>query len=62
MLRAKRLMVHRKIVDEFDESIQDKLVESNAYIDVVRQFLTDLLTQKVSQLKHTDQIRTAYGR
>ena len=40
-------MVHRKLIDEFDESIQEKLVESNAYIDVVRQFLTDLLTQKV---------------
>ncbi len=41
-------MIHRKIIDELDESIQIKLSESNAYIDVVRQFLTDLLTQKVS--------------
>jgi hypothetical protein len=48
--RARRLMVHRKLIDEFDESIQEKLVESNAYIDVVRQFLTDLLTQKVPTL------------
>jgi hypothetical protein len=47
MRRARKLMVHRKIIDEFDESIQEKLAESNAYIDVVRQFLTDLLTQKV---------------
>ncbi len=41
------MMVHRKLIDELDESIQDKLVQSNAYIDIVRQFLTDLLTQKV---------------
>jgi hypothetical protein len=47
MLRARRLMIHRKLIDELDESIQLKMTESNAYIDVVRQFLTDLLTQKV---------------
>ena len=40
-------MIHRKRIDELDESIQVKITESNAYIDVVRQFLTDLLTQKV---------------
>ena len=50
MRRAKKLMVHRQIIDELDESIQVKLTESNAYIDVVRQFLTDLLTQKVPEL------------
>ena len=47
MERAGKMMVHRKIIDELDESIQDKLVQSNAYIDIVRQFLTDSLTQKV---------------
>jgi hypothetical protein len=46
--RAEGLMIHRKLIDELDESIHHKLTESNAYIDVVRQFLTDLLTQKVS--------------
>lgn len=40
-------MVHRKIIDEFDDSIQEKLNQSNAYMDVVKQFLTDLLAQKV---------------
>lgn len=48
--RAHRLMVHRKLIDEFDESLQEKIVESTAYIDVVRQFLTDLLTQRVNKL------------
>jgi len=47
MQRAKILMIHRKLIDDLDDSIQSKLAESNAYIDVVRQFLTDLLTQKV---------------
>ena len=41
-------MVHRKLIDEFDESLQEKIGESTAYIDVVRQFLTDLLTQRVA--------------
>lgn len=50
--RARQLMVHRKLVDEFDESLQDKISESTAYIDVVRQFLTDLLTQRVSQIQY----------
>ena len=44
------MMIHRKIVDELDESIQKKMQESSAYFDVVRQFLTDLLTQKVREI------------
>jgi hypothetical protein len=50
MKRAKTLMIHRKLIDDLDDAIQNKLGESNAYIDVVRQFLTDLLTQKVEKV------------
>jgi hypothetical protein len=44
--------VHRRIIDQIDESLETKLSESNEYAKIVRQYFTDLLAQKVP-IDHT---------
>ena len=47
--RAHYLITHRKVADEIDEAIQSRLAESDEFLKVVIQSLTDIDTQQVAQ-------------
>lgn len=40
-------MIHHQICDTLDDSLQNKLSESNSFIKVLRTFIENILEQKV---------------
>ena len=45
--RAQRLVLHRRLVDEIDLSLQNRIAESNDFMKVVLQFFQLSVEQKV---------------
>ena len=45
--RAQRLIIHRRVSDEIDYALQNRLTESDDFLKVVLQFLQDSEEQKV---------------
>ena len=56
--RAVKLILHRRLADEIDFSLQNRLSESDNFLRVVLQFLSDSEEQKVEPNRLRKNIKT----